>query len=479
MSRWMSNAILGITLAACPLLPDLSTAQDTTTTVNTSANAGDWGNFEVGSTIVHIELSGTMGERRPMDLLLWYPADKEAYQTASPTVYTSRLNGVTLDPARWDPLSWAVTAERARDVFFAIDAGGPSFPLIIMSHAAAGEPHNYAPTLERLASHGYIIAAPWHEGDTQDDRRIDIINQRAGRKVVQCFDGGPSPCLDGLNKAVQNRARDVAAILDNISNYFGDRVDTDNVGLLGQSRGSVTAFSVAGGSTPLKIPRETRVDAIMTLNTGNRAIMFAQDLKNVTIPSLLVHGKIDQNQAMAVSVEVFETIPSQEKALVILERATHRVFGTAYCAQTQASGAIAQANPRALADLLTFENIMLNPNSGTPLDWCFYDTFTNPVDITPFVLAKTGFQVTPTNTPRELDELSTMRLTLELANVFFDAVLVKQAQPGVHFKQYMSPKFLFHKEGEPVSYAESWSFHGRPVECDDPDLESLDVACGE
>jgi hypothetical protein len=43
----------------------------------------------------------------------------------------------------------------------------------------------------------------------------------------------------------------------------------------------------------------------------------------------------------------------------------------------------------------------------------------------------------------------------------------------------MSPKFLFLKEGDPVSYAESWSFQGRPVECDDPDLVSLDPACVE
>ena len=41
-----------------------------------------------------------------------------------------------------------------------------------------------------------------------------------------------------------------------------------------------------------------------------------------------------------------------------------------------------------------------------------------------------------------------------MANVFFDAVLVKHAQNRVHFKQYLSPKFLLYKEGESVSYAE-------------------------
>src|SRR3990172_4617050 len=103
----MSNAFLGTTLAACLVLPDLAAAGNTT--VNTAANAGDWGTFDVGSSVIHVELKGTVGERRPMDLLLFYPADKQAYRNATTlTVYSSRLKGVTLDPARWDPISWQV-----------------------------------------------------------------------------------------------------------------------------------------------------------------------------------------------------------------------------------------------------------------------------------------------------------------------------------------------------------------------------------
>jgi hypothetical protein len=91
----------------------------------------------------------------------------------------------------------------------------------------------------------------------------------------------------------------------------------------------------------------------------------------------------------------------------------------------------------------------------------------------------TGYQVTPDNVPRQLDSDTAMRLVLELAVTFFDAVLVKQARPGVHFRQYLSPKFMLIKEGETVSYAERESFQGGAVECDDRDLASLDVACGE
>jgi hypothetical protein len=58
-------------------------------------------------------------------------------------------------------------------------------------------------------------------------------------------------------------------------------------------------------------------------------------------------------------------------------------------------------------------------------------------------------------------------------------VLVKHAQNRVHFKQYLSPKFLLYKEGESVSYAESHSVMGRAADCDDLDLASLDPSCGE
>jgi predicted dienelactone hydrolase len=452
-----------------------------TATGNTAANAGDWGKFEVGSTIMHIDLKGTAGEFRPMDVLLWYPADKTDFPNGSPMVYTSRLYAVPLiDPAnasRWVPLSWKVTSARAHDTV-AIDKGGPRFPLLIMSHAAAGEPHNYAPTLEQIASHGYVIAAPWHNGDSQDDRRIDIINGLAKKKILQCYDGGPSPCLDGGQKALQNRALDVAAIIDTMGQFFGDRVDTKRVGMLGQSRGSVTALAVAGGSKAWHIAQETRVGAIMTMAGGAPALVDPQDADNITIPALVVAGKADQLTPMDWEIGFYKKMPSTQKALVIIERARHRVYGSAYCAQTQAAGAALVRDPRAIGDQLTLENIMLTANSGNSIDWCFYDTFVNPTDIRPVISAMTGYNVTPNNVPLMLDSDTAMRLVSELAVTFFDAVLIKK-EPGVHFKQYLSPKFLLLKEGEEVSYSETITVKGRDISCDDLDLASLDPACGE
>ena len=482
MSRWISNAILGITLAACILLPALSAAGDIA--VNTSANAGDWGKFDVGSGVIHIELIGAAGERRPMDVLLFYPADKQAYRKAPPAYYSSRLFGVQLDPTQWDPMSWTVQAERAHEGV-AIDNGGPSFPLIVVSHGNGGTPEKYAPILERLASHGYVIAAPWHEGNNHDDVLIDRFNTLAGKKILPCLDGLPSPCSDGLNKTLQNRALDITATINTMSSLFGDRVDISRVGFLGHSRGSWTGLAAAGGSTVLNIAPDPRVVAVLALEIATRPITSLLSLQNVTVPTLLVNSRLDNITPMDVSIDAYNTIPSDQKALVILERAVHRIYGSGFCQQMQVLGGVYQSNPSALGEFLILQDMILSTN-GTPMDFCFYDSFVNPVDIRPTVETMLGcpsspgcIEIAPDSVPRSLDAESGMRLALELANVFFDAVLVNRAQPGVHFKQYLSPKFMLYKEGEVVSYQRTESFQGSAVACDDPELAFVDVACGE
>ena len=477
MSHWMSKSILGITLASSLMSANMSAA-------DTSANAGDWGTFEVGSGVVHMELRGAAGERRPMDVLLFYPADKQAYREASPTVYSSRLLGVELDPAKWDPMTWTAPAERARE-HVAIDRGGPGFSLILMSHGNGGTPEKYAPILERLASHGYVIAAPWHEGNNHDDVVVDKLNGLAGKKILPCFDGGPSPCSDDVDKTLINRARDLSAIIDNIRSYFGDRVDTSRVGILGHSRGALSALAAVGGSERLKIAPEPRVSAILALEIAIRSITFRADVHKVNVPALLVNSRLDNITPMDVSIDAFNMMPSDQKALIILERAVHRVYGSGFCEQMQVTGAISQSNPRAIGELLILQDMILSTN-GTPMDFCSYDSFVNPVDIRPTIETMLGcpssngcFRITPDSVPRTLDAESAVRLTLELATTFFDAVLVKQAQPGVHFKQYLSPKFMLHKEGDSVSYSEAQSFQGSAVACDDPELASVDPSCFE
>jgi len=464
MNRRMWNAILGITLASS-LLPDLSAA-------NTNS-ASDWGRFEVGFTEIDLSLKGSGGEARPLHLMVWYPADGESYRSGTAAYYRPRLYGVTLDPARWDPMSLQIQAERAR-VNVAVDGTGPTFPLLIFSPANAGDPHNYAFTEERLASHGYVVVGPFHNGDNQDDRRIDFINQQAHTTLLKCLDGQTGTCIDAMPKSMTNRQLDLVKVIDSIGIYFGNRADVSRVGVIGQSRGSMTALAAAAGSTPWTITPDPRVLGVMTLATGSAANMASVNMEAITVPTLMVVGSKDGMNHFSIAQASFARIPeSTPKGLVIIEGAHHRVYGDTYCAQAQIAAAISQSNPRAiLEDDVMFNLYRASPNSGSPLDWCTYDTFVNPVDVTAFTSAYAGKPVTPTSVPTSLESTEVMRLTTELTVTFFDTVLDKNTNDGLHFTRYLAPKFLLHHEGDIYS-AESFASWG------DICPEGQDINCAQ
>jgi predicted dienelactone hydrolase len=146
----------------------------------------------VGHTVKKIHVEGSaLGENRAVDVHLWYPADPQGFSDAPKTVYSSALHGRPLIPDRWDPLSWTVEAEVAREA--AIDPHGQPFPVIVFSHGSVNDPINYAHMLELIAGAGFVVAAPSHVTDTQEDVRIDFINQQArllGQpRLFNCNDG--------------------------------------------------------------------------------------------------------------------------------------------------------------------------------------------------------------------------------------------------------------------------------------------------
>jgi predicted dienelactone hydrolase len=388
--------------------------------------------YTVGHKMFQLDVIGNHGEHRPVPVHVWYPSHQHEGQTS---VYTSALYGVPLIPGTYDALSWTVTAESAKEDLQVAPpkAGGTDhgFPVIVFSHGSVDLPIDYYITLERIAAEGFIVAAPAHVNNTSDDARIDYINAAAKRTVLSCFDGLPAPCSrTSMLDSFIDRARDIGAVLDSLSAWFGRRVDMNRVGMLGHSRGTVTAFAEAGGSATWGISPEPRIKAIMGLSSGT--VNLSANLPNIEIPTVLVEGTLSSCNPplcnppislLSATEQAFAAISSTDKQLVIIQNAVHRTFNSGLCAQTQSSGAIAEADSRAILDFKTARDALTSPN-GIPLDFCPYSDFTSPNDIRPITFALTGVQVTPANVPRTgLTSLAVAQQVTDIAVSFFNRVL--------------------------------------------------------
>src|SRR6201991_2146415 len=202
----------------------------------------------VGHRVERIVVPGAaQGEPRAVDVHLWYPAEAASAAARPKAVYTSPLYGRALIPGTL-PLSWTIEAEVAREGA-AIEPAGAPFPVIVFSHGNNNDPIDYAYTLEEVAAGGFIVAAPYHTNNSQDEVRIDFANAQGASPPVPCKDGRPSPCsrLD-IPFGMADRVRDVSSILNAMPTWFGSPADTARAGLFGHSRGTVTALTALGGS---------------------------------------------------------------------------------------------------------------------------------------------------------------------------------------------------------------------------------------
>jgi predicted dienelactone hydrolase len=391
----------------------------------TAASDGSAAELPVGHTVKHIVVRGAQNDPREVDVHLWYPADPQDLAARPKAVYTSALYGKELiHNGPWDPLSWTVEAESAREGAAIDPAGGP-FAAIVFSHGSTNDPIDYAHTLEAIASAGFVVAAPGHTNNTQDDARIDFINQQNGARLLTCNDGlpprplplPPAPSADCSKSSVPfnmaDRVRDISKVLDELPAWFGGRVDDSRAGVMGHSRGTVTALAAAGGSTAWGFGPEPRIKAILGMAIGAPNITFGANLANVTVPAVLVAGGKDTNPtaALTVSRDAFAAISSTDKRLVEIPNATHRSFDSTYCAQLQSAGAafdtdgdgVVEApevtNTRPTLDRHTVALIAASPPlglSGKAVHYCASDFFTNPVDITALVASTPSTEFPPT-----------------------------------------------------------------------------------
>lgn len=280
--------VAALTLAACSSSDDDSSSSDTTApgtsevAVASDAPAPDEpGPFAVGrrtETVVDPER-----EDRELTVEVWYPSDEAGdptpYELIAGVGFDSELSSVDAMPS----------------------AEGP-FPLVVFSHGSGGLRQQSTSIVETVASHGFVVVAPDHAGNT-------AIDQLLGTET-------------DVEVTARNRVLDVEFLIDQAEGgQLADGLaDLDEVAVMGHSFGGFTALAVAGGFED--IPADPRVDAIVPMAPASSRLSD-DELASIDIPMLIVTGTDDETTPIDdQSTRPLELVGGPA-TLVEIEGATH------------------------------------------------------------------------------------------------------------------------------------------------------------
>ncbi len=190
---------------------------------------------------------------RTLAVEVWYPADAPS----KPTPY-ELIPGVTFK----SPLSTAGATASSE---------GP-FPVVVFSHGSGGLRQQSASIVETIASHGFVVVAPDHPGNTAIDQ---LLGTQTPPKVT-----------------ARNRVLDVGVLLDRLEagKLAGGLVDTEQVAVMGHSFGGFTALASAGGYDGIE--GDPRVDAVVALAPFSQ-FLSDEDLASIDVPLLVMTGSED------------------------------------------------------------------------------------------------------------------------------------------------------------------------------------------
>lgn len=257
------------------------------------------GPHPVGVRSIEVSQAGR-GVTIPVEV--WYPA-------------TAEVAGQDVDPDRRDlyelfPGMGTTAQDAVRDALPAPD----TFPLVVFSHGLAGHRRQSTFLTTHLASHGYVVAAPDHVGNTIGD-------------LMLAFATGDMAAVESSSiQSALDRPGDVIATIDAFgAGVDGLAVDARQVGVCGHSFGGWTTLQVVG--------QEPRAVAAVGLAAGGGRVGGAEDIAadfldldwDRPVPTLLIAAELDTILPLAGMRDLFGRVPGVV-ALVVLERADHYHF---------------------------------------------------------------------------------------------------------------------------------------------------------
>jgi predicted dienelactone hydrolase len=232
---------------------------------------------------------------RPIPVYLWYPVDPETVNASTPRASypLDMLNMPDLmsSSEEWEAMGYDPAYQEA-----APSAKGP-FPLVLVSHGWTPPAWMHTGLGTRLASHGFVVAVPYHVGDPQ----LFVLE--------------PPPPVDHFAWTAWNRPRDLSFVLTSLlqrklveGDLLHGLIDPSRIAAAGWSLGGYAAMVLAGGDDtvwdygltdayseydgpiPEDVPHtaslpDPRIKAIVTLDGANQELRF-EELARVKVPAL-------------------------------------------------------------------------------------------------------------------------------------------------------------------------------------------------
>ena len=156
--------------------------------------------------VMQVEFADPGEPDRPLDYMLFYPAAPDSAAVPFKIFLSSNLHLAKDAPAA---------------------AHGKRRPLVMFSHGAGGNASGYAWFGEYLASHGYIVAMPYHyRANTFESSALYVRNR--------------------LWQRPHDISLDITHLLQDP--VWGPRIDAERIGVAGHSQGGFTSLWIGGAN---------------------------------------------------------------------------------------------------------------------------------------------------------------------------------------------------------------------------------------
>ena len=237
---------------------------------------------------------------------------------------------------------------RNRDRTFPVDLYLPKndtqqpLSLIVISHGLGSDLTTFAYLAKHLASHGFAVAVPEHPGSNAS--QIESLLTGLENDVTP-----PEELID--------RPLDIKFMLNELAKDYGKEIDTNNVGMIGQSFGAYTTLAIAGAEwnwstlttdcddiqnswnlslliqcLALQVPpgetaisfKDERITSAIAINPLTSSIFGQESLSKIDIPLMIVSGSSDPvTPSLPEQIIPFTWLTTPKKYLVLFNGGTH------------------------------------------------------------------------------------------------------------------------------------------------------------